>query len=116
MLGNYVLDENGQPRLEPDWEKFCAWYSTTDLQVAFTVTGNVAISTVFLARDHSLSFGPGPEAERIPVLWETMVFGSVLDEEKVRYTSRDDAVTGHAVMVAEVERALRERYEERKKR
>lgn len=57
--------------------------------------GASTVSTVFLGLDHAHNGGP-------PVLWETMVFGGDLDGEQERYTSRADAVAGHAAMVARV--------------
>jgi hypothetical protein len=49
------------------------------------------VSTVFLSLDHSWHGPP-------PVLWETMVFGGLLDGEQERYTSYRDAVRGHRRM------------------
>ena len=55
--------------------------------------GGVKVSTVFLGLDHrfSDSLEDGP-----PVLWETMIFGGAHDEHQERYTSRADAIAGHA--------------------
>lgn len=58
-----------------------------------TSKGAITVSTVYLVLDHS--FGDGP-----PVLWESMVFGGPIDEDQRRYTSRADAVTGHAELVS----------------
>jgi len=49
------------------------------------------ISTVFLGIDHN--FGDGP-----PLLFETMVFGGKLDQEQDRYSTYDEAITGHDKM------------------
>jgi hypothetical protein len=46
---------------------------------------------------------PGP-----PVLWETFVFGGVLDGEMQRYTSKADALAGHQRMCALVAQAARD--------
>jgi len=51
---------------------------------------------VFLTVDHRFG-GDGP-----PILWETLVFGGPLDGEMDRYSSYDDAVRGHAAMLARV--------------
>lgn len=67
--------------------------------VARTMIGSVLVSTVFLGVDHS--FGSGP-----PLLYETMVFGSEeFANEQERYTTRAEALAGHAEMVRRVERA-----------
>lgn len=57
----------------------------------------VVISTVFLAIDH----GFGAES---PILWETMVFGGLMDQRQWRYagTQRQAALLGHQAAVAEV--------------
>jgi len=59
----------------------------------------VGVSTVFLVIDHGFDDGP-------PVLWETMIFGGVLDGACERYASEADAREGHARLVAEAERVL----------
>jgi len=55
----------------------------------------VLVSTVFLGLDHS--FGEGP-----PLLFETMVFGGLLDQEMNRYFTWDEAEKGHREMVQKV--------------
>jgi len=63
--------------------------------VAKNWVGDVEVSTVFLAIDHS--FGQ----TCLPVLWETMVFGK--DEEgQRRYCSVEAARIGHEEMLDEV--------------
>jgi len=57
------------------------------------VAPGAEVSTVFLGLDHA--FGDGP-----PVLFETMVFGGPLDGEQDRYCTWDEAVAGHAAMLA----------------
>lgn len=56
------------------------------------ITPEVTVSTVFLGLDHG--WGKGP-----PILFETMIFGGPLDDYQVRYSSWDDAETGHKVAV-----------------
>ena len=58
------------------------------------ITSHVFVSTVFLGIDHRLR-GDGP-----PILFETMIFGGGrLDDVDCRYSSWDDAATGHKVIV-----------------
>ena len=61
--------------------------------------GAVEISTVFLWLDHS--YGQGP-----PILFETMVFGGLLDEECERYSTWIEAEQGHEAMVDRVRSTL----------
>jgi hypothetical protein len=92
---HYILNAGGEPVAEPDFFKWAAWFerSGDERRVAQTVVGDVCVSTVFLALDHS--FGEGP-----PVLWETMIFRAGRAEEMRRYTSRADAVRGHEELAA----------------
>jgi hypothetical protein len=95
-IGQYILDANGEPVLEPDLLKWAAWleYSHTspgkdNRIIERDYIGEVLISTVFLGLDHD--FG----SEGPPVLWETMIFGGENDKYMRRYTSRNDAIVGH---------------------
>lgn len=65
------------------------------------------VSTVFLAINHSHTL-TGP-----PVLFETMVFGGPLGGEQDRYHTWDEAVAGHAAMLARVRAAVIEVAAER---
>ena len=71
----YTLDEKGNPVVETDLMKWAQWFETGKRGVASERIADSLVSTVFLGLDHNLS-GSGP-----PVLWETMVFGGVLDHE-----------------------------------
>lgn len=107
MRGYYTLDEDGNPqKVEDSLEGFRFWVSWMegyDIKEAFdsikSARGGSDVSTVFLGMDHRY-FGYGP-----PVLWETLVFGGSLAGEMERYTSRADAITGHAAMVKRVKAA-----------
>ena len=57
------------------------------------ITSEVTVSTVFLGLDHRY-LGKGP-----PLIFETMIFGGPLDDEMWRYSSYDDAQTGHKAAV-----------------
>ena len=97
MNGRYVLDSDGNPKLEPDLMTWAAWVETGDQIVAKTKVGEAEVSTVFLGLDHS--FGGS-----VPVLYETMVFGGPLDGEQERYATKEQAQAGHAEWVAKVGR------------
>jgi hypothetical protein len=106
-LGLYVLDEQGEPAPEPDTVKWGQWFEeatkTGGMRLAEDTAGPYWVSTVFIGLDHG--FGRGP-----PVLWETIIFG--MEEEEIqflgkrdryrktvdmfRYTSKAEALAGHA--------------------
>jgi hypothetical protein len=92
----YILDENGNPRPEPDLLKWTS-FGTANRIVARDQIGSVLVSTVFLGLDHNF-LGNGP-----PVLWETMI--SPLIESgpyqnfQTRYSSKEDALEGHRKLV-----------------
>lgn len=97
MIDYYRLDASGVPVLEPDVGAWARWYERVDRerQIARTdLAGGGYVSTVFLGIDHG--WGEGD-----PVLWETMVFDTPDgDDHQERYTSREDALAGHARIVA----------------
>jgi hypothetical protein len=96
VIKNYTLDERGNPVLETDFFKWAMWFETANRRVKRETIGASDVSTVFLGLDHS--FGVGP-----PVLWETMVFGGVLDKEQERCSgSREQAEAMHDQMVKRV--------------
>ena len=95
MNNKYILDENGQPALEPDLITWAKWFETADRSVASTTLTKygVQISTVFLGLDHS--FGGDT-----PILFETMIFGGEHDEWMQRYATREEALKGHDIAVS----------------
>lgn len=96
MTDKYILNEQGEPVPEPDLLKWAAWFEKADRHVAKDLLpGGERVSTVFIGMDHSFSRVPCP-----PVLWETMIFGGAHDEYQERYSSREEALAGHARAVA----------------
>lgn len=82
------------------WGKYM--WEGDNRRVAFTqITSEIEVSTVFLGIDHRI-YGRGP-----PVLFETLVFGGPVDGSCARYTSYDDAETGHHMMVAKARAAIK---------
>lgn len=75
-------------------------------RVAFDHVGTgkrkVSVSTVWLGLDHNFS-SKGP-----PVIFETMVFGGVMDQEQERYCTEAEAVAGHKAMLVKVEYAQKQ--------
>lgn len=92
-MRRYILDEDGQPTLCDDLVQWAEWYRNEDRTVAFDQIGAVRISTIFLAINHAI--GPGE-----PILYDTLVDGGPLDRRRDRYATREDALAGHARMVA----------------
>lgn len=93
--GYWVLDSERRPVRVTDVLAWGRWFeSRENRRVAHTqISKRVRVSTVFIGIDHR-HFGDGP-----PLLFETMVFGGPHDQEMWRYSSWDDAETGHAAVV-----------------
>ncbi len=82
--------------------KWGQWYQSVDRHVANDQIESVQVSTVFLGLDHGLERG-GP-----PSLFETMVFGGMLDQEQERYATWEEAEEGHKEMVERVKQSLKQ--------
>jgi hypothetical protein len=97
MKGWYIWDRKTDKVYPADVLTAGKSFGEDDRRLAYDVLpdGKV-VSTVFLGLDHSYREGP-------PVLWETMVFsreGNYDDLHMERYTSKKDALEGHARAVA----------------
>lgn len=100
MIDKYILDDNGQPVLEPDLLTWGRWLEESQQRVlAQNFVGEAMVSTVFLGINHRF-IGNGP-----PILWETMVFGGTLDGAQQRYESREEALRGHQAWIRKVNEA-----------
>ena len=89
----YVLDDTGAPQ-EASEQAWAVWVATADAGIARTVvSANVAVVTIFDGVVTADAAGGEPR------LFETRVFGGVLDGEEARHGSRDDAMAGHACLV-----------------
>ena len=97
MTDKYIL-KDGVPVLEPDIFAWGEWFITANRRVNFTKVGHSEISTVFLGLDYSFV-----RLGNSPVLYETLVFGGSLDGEMDRYSTFEEAVSGHRRMVARVQ-------------
>ena len=92
--GHYILDGYTVRRVKSlhEWGK---WMEEGGNRiVAKTVVGSSTISTVFLGLDHGYG--------RIPLFFETMVFGGLNDGYQIRYTTHPEAVGGHEQVVQAV--------------
>ena len=98
---NYILNDAGDPVAEPDVLTWAMWFQTADRTIGHAeLRDDVVVSTVFLGLDHNFSRS-GP-----PLLFETMIFGGLLDETQYRYSTRAAALAGHEATVAEAMAAL----------
>lgn len=92
----YILDDAGNAVPVPV-AALAVWAKRPhSSRVAREEIGDVLVSTIFLGIDHNFS------EHGSPVLWETMVFGGAHDQAQERYTSKTDALAGHARWVAKV--------------
>ncbi len=96
----YILDDEGEP-VAVDVLAWADWMAGPEhadrIVLQAQPTRTTRVSTVFMGLDHDWS-GRG-----LPVLWETMIFGGPFDGYQRRYTSRLDALRGHAAALALVE-------------
>jgi hypothetical protein len=92
MEGYFVLDEQGEPLEERDFAAWTRWFEQADRTVARTVvTAEVTVLTTFSGVDLSTQGQP-------PRLFETRVFGGVLDGEEARDSSKAAAIAAHAAL------------------
>lgn len=107
----FVLDENGNVKEVHDVRIWATWFETHQKEKILIQeqVGPAWVSTVFLGLNHA--FGDGP-----PLIFETMVFDSTeetrnepvvlgkpapqwTEEEMYRYSTREEALAGHAKVV-----------------
>lgn len=120
-VSNYILDEKGKPKAEPDIMKWARWFEGSGMKRVLkkTYTKDYEVSTVFLAMDYDFT-GHGK-----PVLWETMVFERALTEVEIfgrkkkiheeikadgffdRYTTKTAALKGHDKIVRDLQKLQR---------
>lgn len=86
---NYILDGK-IPVPEPDLTKWGVWFEQVEKRrVSQTVIDtDEHVSTVFLGLDHQHGVGP-------PMLFETMIFGGKCDQYQWRWSTWEQAETGH---------------------
>lgn len=90
----FVLDDRGEPVREPDVEAWSRWFAQADRSIARTVVApNVTVLTTFNGVDNV------PDPDMAPRLFETRVFGGVLDGEVVHHCTRAQATDQHLELV-----------------
>lgn len=98
---HYILDGK-TPVTCKDVLTWARWFEKNNKRRRVACTRmwpNVLVSTVFLGLDHN--FGDSG----LPLLFETMVFGGALDGEQERYSTWDEALSGHYKIVWAVAKA-----------
>lgn len=98
LIGLFILDVDGDPVRCLDVLAWAEWMwgsggSDERRRIALDHVGSIDVSTVFLGIDHGFRGGG-------PVLFETMIFGGRLDGWQRRYSTRAEALVGHAEAVA----------------
>lgn len=95
MTEKYILNDSGDPEPCNDLMEWGRFMEKRDVRIIAkdALPHDVRVSTVFLGLDHA--FGGA-----VPILWETMIFNGPHDGHQERYTSRADALAGHARAVA----------------
>ena len=100
---HWILGDDGKTLKPVGLHEWAEWYDkscrTKVRVVAKEEIEGSRVSTVFLGLDHNF-FEEGP-----PLLFETMVFDGPLDQEMDRYSTWEEAETGHDVMCKRVRSA-----------
>lgn len=90
----FVLDEHGEPVRERDIAAWSRWFAQADRSIArTTVTPDVTVLTSFNGVDEVT------EPDSIPRLFESRVFGGILDGEAVQHCTRAEATAQHVELV-----------------
>jgi hypothetical protein len=103
LLSYYILNADHSVRethCVHEWGRFLE--NITNRLVDWTqVNSECHVSTIFIGLDHRFA-GDGP-----PILFESLVFGGPCDGDGRRYSSWDDAETGHKMLVKKVRAAYK---------
>lgn len=91
MYHYYILEGKSVKRIY-NVEEWSGWYEKLENRlIKRTTIRDVDISTVFLGKVASPSLANDP----IPILFETMIFGDVLDGFQKQYATYDEAIETH---------------------
>ena len=85
-------NRQGEPTTQGEWFKTLQQPFEESRRVAQDKRDDVNVSTVFLGSNHN--YGEGP-----PLIFETMIFGGVHDDEQWRYTTEAEALESHKAAV-----------------
>jgi hypothetical protein len=93
MNAYFVLDELGEPQPEHDLEAWTRWFEQADRSIARTAIGAaVVVLTTFRGVVDATEPGDAPR------LFETRVFGGVLDGEEHGHSTRTEALAAHSAL------------------
>ena len=96
---HYILEDEQVVSVDAArWSAWMEFHSHERIVARTVVQAGVEVSTVFLGLNHNWGAGP-------PILFETMVFGGLLDQEMARYATMEESRQGHWAMVNRVKRA-----------
>lgn len=90
-------DMDGKPITQEEWVR---QYENNTIKQDELPNGYF-VSTIWLGLDHGFSH-VGPPSERIPIIFETLVFGSAKCRREIegrRYATKAEAESGHAEFV-----------------
>ena len=91
MQTHFLLDDRGEPVIEPDAAAWRDWFDRTNPSLVRTPIGSDAVVLTFFR-----GVGEVTASGRLPALFETRVFGGVLDDETIDDQTRGEALTTHA--------------------
>jgi hypothetical protein len=95
----YLLDENKNP-YPVGMEEGLKLYDNPEMKIIQQdYVGDIFVSTVFLGFDHRFF---SDEEDTKPVLFETMIFGGEYNQFQKRYTTYEDALVNHNIMLQKV--------------
>ena len=96
MVGKYYILKGHDVVPCLDATQWARWFESADRVVAKDTIGDSVVSTVFVGVAHR--FG-----DKLPLVFETLVFGGSLSNEMDRYSTWDEAVSGHNTMIKRVQ-------------
>jgi len=94
MPAHYILNANGEPERCDDMRKWHEWMEQTwgPRYIAREKIGSSEVATRLTGSD--LSSGEGP-----PILFRTTIRRGKHDKYSEYYSTREDALAGHAIML-----------------
>lgn len=95
-MSNYY-NYDGTPLTLKEWAKK---FETDERHIGDDFIDNIHISTVWLGLDHSFGMGE-------PLIFETMIFGGIYDQEQWRYSTQTQAEIGHILAIELVKDSLK---------
>jgi hypothetical protein len=101
-MSRYFILRDGEVIEEPDYSTWSAWYESSfkDVElIAEDDLGGSVVTTRFLSMAMSLA------QNSPPMIFETVVRGGWMDNEKERFATLQEAMTGHKTWVRRVREA-----------